>query len=277
MLIGGILLGLLLGLLAGGRLRNLAEIRLRWTGLLVAAVVLRFATEWALGAGIDIVEMFRLPLLTAAFVVLLAALWINRSYPGLSLAFLGVLTNTLVIVANNGFMPIWQPALVAAGLTEADVDRAFHTVVNAAAPDFLGRLLILGDVIPVPVAVIRNVYSLGDVFLTLGWRSSCLPVSCASPLPPRSRRTRSSGGDWRVSEASQACRPVSSDPRRSIDRPSSAPDGNDWPRREPRPSVAVDRAPAARPRYPRRRPYRSRASPRRWSRGSDGTPMSASR
>jgi len=44
MLIGGILLGLVLGLLAGGRLRNLAEIQLRWTGLLVAALVLRFAT-----------------------------------------------------------------------------------------------------------------------------------------------------------------------------------------------------------------------------------------
>ena len=56
MLIGGILLGLVLGLLAGGRLRNLAEIQLRWTGLLVAALVLRFATEAALNAGIDIVE-----------------------------------------------------------------------------------------------------------------------------------------------------------------------------------------------------------------------------
>jgi MFS family permease len=168
MLIGGILLGLLLGLLAGGRLRNLAEIRLRWTGLLVAAVVLRYATELALGAHIGIVETFRLPLLAAAFVVLLGALWINRSYPGLSLAFLGVLSNMLVIIANNGFMPIWQPALIAAGLTEADVDRAFHTVVDATAPDFLGRLLILGDVIPAPVPFIRNVYSLGDLFLTLG-------------------------------------------------------------------------------------------------------------
>ena len=61
MLIGGILLGLVLGLLAGGSLRNLAEIRLRWTGLLVAAVVLRFGTEAALGAGVDIVEALRLP------------------------------------------------------------------------------------------------------------------------------------------------------------------------------------------------------------------------
>lgn len=168
MLIGGILLGLVLGLLAGGKLRNLAEIQLRWAWLLVVAVVLRFATEAALGAGVDIVEALRLPLLAGAFAILLIALWVNRTYPGLSLAFLGVLSNTLVILANGGFMPIWGPALTAAGLTEADVTRSFHVVIDAAAPDFLGRLLILGDVIPVPVSFIRNVYSLGDVFLTLG-------------------------------------------------------------------------------------------------------------
>ena len=168
MLIGGILLGLLLGLLAGGRLGNLAEIRLRWTWLLVVAIVVRFGTEAALGAHIGIVEALRLPLLASAFIVLLLALWVNRTYPGLSLAFLGVLANTLVIVANDGFMPIWQPALDAAGLVAADVDRSFHIVVDAAAPDFLGRLLILGDVIPAPVPIIRNVYSLGDVFLGLG-------------------------------------------------------------------------------------------------------------
>ena len=168
MLIGGILLGLVLGLLAGGKLRNLAEIHLRWAWLLVVAVILRFATEVALGAHIDVVETLRLPLLAGAFAILLVALWVNRSYPGLSLAFLGVLSNTLVILVNGGFMPIWSPALTAAGLSEADVTRSFHVVVDAAAPDFLGRLLILGDVIPAPISFIRNVYSLGDLFLTLG-------------------------------------------------------------------------------------------------------------
>ena len=168
MLIGGIALGLLLGLLSGGRLSNLAQVQLRWTWLLVTAVVVRFATEAALNAQIDVVEALRLPLLASAFGVLLVALWVNRGYPGLSLAFIGVLSNALVIVANGGYMPIWEPALTAAGLTDADVSRAFHVVVDADAPDFLGRLLILGDVIPVPFPVIRNVYSLGDLFLGLG-------------------------------------------------------------------------------------------------------------
>jgi len=168
MLIGGILLGLVFGLLAGGRLRNLAEIQLRWTGLLVAALVLRFATEAALNAGIDIVETLRLPLLVAAFGVLLIPLWANRTYPGLILAFLGVLSNGLVILVNGGYMPIWEPALAYAGLTPADVTRSFHVIVEANAQDFVGRLLILGDVIPIPIPFIQNVYSLGDLFLGLG-------------------------------------------------------------------------------------------------------------
>jgi len=170
MLIGGILLGLLLGLLSGGRLQNLAVIQLRWTWLLLAALILRFATEAGLNAHVGIVEMFRLPLLAGAFGLLLAALWVNRSYPGLSLAFLGILSNAIVIVANGGYMPIWDVSLAAAGMTLADVNRAFHEVVSVGTADFLGRALILGDVIPLPIPFepLRNVSSLGDVFLSLG-------------------------------------------------------------------------------------------------------------
>jgi MFS family permease len=170
MLIGGILLGLLLGLLSGGRLRNLAVIQLRWTWLILAALILRFATEAGLNAHIAAVEMLRLPLLAAAYGLLLAALWTNRTYPGLSLAFLGILANAIVIVVNGGFMPIWDVSLEAAGLTPADVNRAFHEVVSVDTREFLGRALILGDVIPLPIPFepLRNVSSLGDVFLSLG-------------------------------------------------------------------------------------------------------------
>jgi MFS family permease len=170
MLIGGILIGLLLGLLSGGRLRNLAVVQLRWTWLLLAALLLRYATEVGLNAHIGIVEMLRLPLLASAFGLLLAALWVNRTYPGLSLAFLGILSNAIVIVANSGYMPIWDVSLAAAGMTQADVNRAFHQVVSVDTPDFLGRALILGDVIPLPIPFepLRNVSSLGDVFLSLG-------------------------------------------------------------------------------------------------------------
>src|SRR5436305_2655481 len=105
MLITGIALGLLLGLLAGGSLNNLASIQLRRTGLLVAAVLVRFTTEFLLGSGIPAIEPVRLPLYAASFGLLLYALWANRSYPGMSLAFVGSLTNGVVILVNGGYMP----------------------------------------------------------------------------------------------------------------------------------------------------------------------------
>ena len=168
MLIGGIVLGLLLGLLAGGQLRNLANIQLRWTWLLVAAVVVRFGTEALLGAHVAIIQDLRVPLLAGGFGILLVALWINRGYPGLSLAFLGILANAVVIIINGGYMPIWGTSLAAAGFAPEDVTSALHIVVQGDVAEFLTRALILGDVIPVPVPVIRNVASLGDLFLSLG-------------------------------------------------------------------------------------------------------------
>ena len=65
MLIGGIALGLVLGLLLGGRLEHLADIRLRFLPLLFLAVIVRFATEAMLGFGVEIAETLRVPLLAA--------------------------------------------------------------------------------------------------------------------------------------------------------------------------------------------------------------------
>jgi MFS family permease len=169
MLIGGIALGLVLGLVAGGQITNLAYVRLRRLGLLVVAVLLRFGTEYLLNAGFGPVEALRLPLLAASFGLLLVALWANRGYPGMSLAFIGILSNGLVIVVNGGYMPIWETSLALAGLTPADVTTALHYVLPSALDaNFLLHLGPLGDVIPVPLPIIRNVASIGDLFVTLG-------------------------------------------------------------------------------------------------------------
>ena len=169
MLIVGVVLGLLLGLWAGGSIGNLATIRLRWVPLLFAAVVVRVGTEALLNAGIGAVDAFRVPLMLVGFGILIAGLWVNRSYPGLSLAFVGILLNAVVILVNGGFMPIWAPSLHLAGYVPSDVNSALHVIVGGALDaDFLVRAVFLGDIIPVPIPVIRNVASLGDLFLTLG-------------------------------------------------------------------------------------------------------------
>ena len=169
MLTVGIFLGLLLGLVAGGSLSNLASIRLRFVWVLLIAVILRFGTETALGAGIDIVETLRVPLLAASFGVLLAALWANREYPGISMAFVGILSNAVVMMVNGGYMPIWDRSLEIAGFTAAEVQSPIHFVIGPDLDaDFLLHLGLFGDVIPIPVPFFENVASVGDVFLTAG-------------------------------------------------------------------------------------------------------------
>ncbi len=169
MLTVGIFVGLLLGLLAGGSLANLASIRLRLVWVLLIAVILRFGTETALGAGIGIVDTLRIPLLAASFGLLLAALWANRSYPGMSMAFVGILSNAVVILVNRGYMPIWDRSLELAGFTPTNLESPIHFVIGSdLGADFLLRLGLFGDIIPIPIPFLQNVASVGDIFLTAG-------------------------------------------------------------------------------------------------------------
>ncbi|MHB8960894.1 MAG: MFS transporter, partial [Candidatus Limnocylindrales bacterium] len=169
MLIGGIALGLVLGLLLGGRLERLAETRLRYLGLLFVAVILRFGTEILLGAGgFGVVEALRVPLFGLAYALLLVTLWHNRGYPGLALAFVGVASNAIVIMVNGGYMPVWLPALQASGLP-IDLQSPLHIMLSSGAgASFYLHLGPLADVIPFPIWPLQNVASVGDVFLSAG-------------------------------------------------------------------------------------------------------------
>lgn len=173
MLILSLVFGLVLGLLAGGSITNLASVRLRLVQLLFLGLALRYLTQFAIESGIAGASDFRLPLFAGGFLLLLAGLWVNRDHPGLALAFVGILLNAVAVVTNGGFMPIWAPSLTAAGLTPADVGSAFHKLVGVAASggipsDFLAAAGPLGDIIPVPIPFLRNVASIGDVFLAAG-------------------------------------------------------------------------------------------------------------
>ncbi len=167
MLLLGVALGLIAGLLAGGRIGNLADIRLRWAALLFLAVILRFGAEIALGRGLPVVDTLRVPIFATAFLMLAVGLWVNRGFPGLLLAFIGVAFNGITIVVNGGYMPVWEPSLSVAGLSPADLNPAFNTLLTLPIDEtFLRSLGPFVDVIPLPV--VGNVVSVGDVFISIG-------------------------------------------------------------------------------------------------------------
>jgi MFS transporter, DHA3 family, macrolide efflux protein len=164
----GVVLGLGLGLLAGGRLENFVGVRLRWLPVLLLAAVGRFALDFGMGNG-GIPDTLRLPLVLAIYSLLTAMLLANRAQSGLAAAALGTVANGLAIALNGGWMPIWQPSLAAAGLDPNVLQSGFHTILAGPVDaSFLAHGGPLADMIPIPLPFFRSVASVGDLLLAAG-------------------------------------------------------------------------------------------------------------
>jgi hypothetical protein len=146
-------LALLAGFLTGGRIGRLGQIRVRWGALAMVGLVLQLVS----GPG----RVLPLLCLFASFALLIVFAVANLRVAGFPLILVGILLNLTVIGVNLG-MPVDRAALVASGQAdtlEMLVEQGGAKHHLAGADD---RLLFLGDVIP--LAPLRQVISLGDVF-----------------------------------------------------------------------------------------------------------------
>jgi MFS family permease len=169
MILIALAIGLLAAIILGGHPTALLHARIRYAALILTAVALRFATQWLIGQGVDLVDALRVPLYATAFGVLIVCLWLNRAAPGLLIVLAGVSMNALAIIVNGGWMPVYLPAMDAAGLPLTDLSPTYHVVLpTELGVEFLLRLGPLGDVIPFPIAVLPNVVSVGDVVIGVG-------------------------------------------------------------------------------------------------------------
>jgi MFS family permease len=169
MFLSTIVLALVVGALAGGGLPRLADLRLRWVWILGLALALRFGAGLLRQGDIGV----DLPL-GAAFVAAygLIFVWLvgNWRVPGLQIAAVGIGLNTLAVILNGGQMPIWTAAFTAAGFTPAALaNDPFHFLLQSSSvADFVRQGGIFGDVVPIPIPVIRDVVSIGDTLLAVG-------------------------------------------------------------------------------------------------------------
>lgn len=149
MLASALLAGIAVGLGTGGSWRRLAEIRIRWWPLLVAAFVLRLVA--ATPVSVDVARV----LYVGSLWILVAVSVRNLLLVGAPLIAAGIAANALIITLSGGVMPVSTDALALAGGREPDV--VFHRLTPSPSP--------LGDILPVPLL---GVYSLGDVLLAVG-------------------------------------------------------------------------------------------------------------
>jgi len=164
LLLYSIAIGLILGRLLGGRVRNLEHVHFAWWGLALAG----FAVQLVLFAGpvaTRIGDIGR-PIYVISTVVVLLALLRNIRLPGLSILALGAGLNLVAILANGGQMPSDPNAWLAlTGVAALPVSHFTNVVLMG--PDTV--LPFLGDIFvwprPLPMA---TVFSIGDAIIAVG-------------------------------------------------------------------------------------------------------------
>jgi hypothetical protein len=163
-----VLAGMVAGRLCGGGWQGLGSLRVRWPWLPVAALGLQVA----IGAGpLRGPGAGRAVLLGSSYSLVGTWIWLNAlacTGPlrwALVAVAEGWLLNVLVMVANGG-MPVSNAALARIGHAGATVSNGHlwkHVVVSPAT-----RIPLLGDVVPIPIPLLRSVVSVGDLVMLAG-------------------------------------------------------------------------------------------------------------
>jgi hypothetical protein len=150
-----LVVGVAVGLIAGGSIDNFARLKFRWPLLVLGAVVVR---EVVLLTPVGRIEGAQYVYVMAlAAIVAWTILHFDR-LPGVWLVTLGGLANLIVILANRGRMP------VAAELSGGLLRRGHIGQYTLMGPDT--HLNSLGDWIS--VGPIPEAYSPGDLVIALG-------------------------------------------------------------------------------------------------------------
>ena len=114
--------------------------------------------------------VFQMGLLIFSQAALVLLILVNRHIPGAKLFALGVILNTLVMVANGGWMPVTPETVEFASparpaLVEYSKPQDSKNIVMARSDT---NLWILSDIIPVTLPWNRYAVSIGDILLVVG-------------------------------------------------------------------------------------------------------------
>ncbi len=153
-------IGLLLGLVLGGRPAGLAQLRFRWSWLFLAGLIVQLVLFF------DPVSRrvgdLGPPIYVGSTAVVIAAVLANTRVAGIPIVALGALSNFAAIVSNGGYMPADPNAFAAVGKT-APVVYSNSSLVAHPMLGFLTDLFVLPTWLPM-----ANIFSIGDILIGLG-------------------------------------------------------------------------------------------------------------
>jgi hypothetical protein len=175
---------IVLALMRGGNLGNLGTLNIRWRGFILIGFliqVLIFSPFWQ-GKN-ETIALTRFAYL-ASLVLLLLALVTNHRIAGMRLIVFGFLLNFIAITLNGGYMPASPEALALSGLPQLSPGQVSSNSIGMGPNT---QLFFLTDIFAIPKGfLLPNVFSIGDVLITIGAVYLIQKTLVVSPPQPRS-------------------------------------------------------------------------------------------
>jgi hypothetical protein len=158
--LAAVAIGLVGGLVVGGKIENLVHLRFRWPWFVVAALIVR--------ASVVLTPLNRVDGIQYVYAATLAALvawtvWQIERIPGIWLVTAGAAINLLVIAANGGRMPVASE--IGGSLVQRGQIGQYTLMSQGTHLNWLADWIAL----PGPFQrVLREAYSPGDLIVALG-------------------------------------------------------------------------------------------------------------
>jgi len=161
-------LGVVIGFVRNGSIRNISIAKIRGWFLVLIAFVLQIST--LIFRDMSIVESYGRYFYIASAVLIILTLAVNLDKKSMWIILTGAILNFIVVIMNGNKMPISFDGLELAGLQNMIEGIKSGNITNYMSIDqvtnwttYLGKYIVIPK--PYPMA---KVISLGDIFMSLG-------------------------------------------------------------------------------------------------------------
>ncbi|MGM7702998.1 DUF5317 domain-containing protein [Pseudalkalibacillus sp. Hm43] len=168
MVYDGILLSIIVGLLRKGNFKGIADLNIKFGWVFPLLLVFQILIFLYQGQ-VDLINRISGFLFIMVYIIGIFLLWLNRKLGiGVQLILIGVVLNFIVMIANDGRMPVSLDAakVLAPSYSQALTQDNYgkHTALNSET-----HIGFLGDIIPISDPYPRDqVISIGDIIMNIG-------------------------------------------------------------------------------------------------------------
>ena len=164
-----IIISIVIGLFRKGKLSSLSQISIKKIELIVLACLIQGGIIFLGSKEIKFVLDYSPYMIIFSYIVLLLAVWYNKTLKGIKIIALGIIFNFIVIVVNGGHMPVLLSSLYKVGLNDFALVLKEGTYITHILISEETLFRFLADVIPLsPPSPDPSVVSAGDFLMFYG-------------------------------------------------------------------------------------------------------------